>query len=642
MQQAPERLRKERDEALVRLSSLEAEIAAQPIRAEELERLRLENAGLKSNLSEFERLKSDVVALQAQNARLNAEVSRAYAQYEELTRKAEELNRREQDIFELQARLDEITASWNPVKVKELEIQRDAFARQVDYLQSTLTEREQQIEEIQRKLKAFDQVGFDHLKDRVAELDQENAALRNNLRQYEAHVAELLANKERLRRAGELERKNLQLQEEKAAYEVDLQDLRSQVTQLGALQSLVERVTQDNAELKQQLDLWNDSEKQRLDRGARAFDALRELLDKPEYNKPLDNRIQAWPGDRQVVILISEYARQHDFEYDPSRIRAFLAAIRSSRFIVLKGFSGTGKTSLPILVARAIGAKCEVIPVQPSWKSKVDLLGFFNHFDQRFLPTLFTKALLKAHLPAFQDRHFFIVLDEMNLSRVEYYFSDFNVRLQDTNKPMVELFDNATVGNLPAEGIGRYIRNGNQIEIPRNVTFIGTINDDETTYALSDKIYDRAQVIDFTESSRSLLHGTMPSESEVRLLLSFAGYVDEGTAFTLPEADRRELDKFLTELNKVLRERFFLNLSYRPRAQILEFVRAYVSANGDRSEALDLQIISKVLPKIRFSHKSGFDEDLKQFGEELQMLWPYPDQSPDMTREALELMKARA
>jgi hypothetical protein len=95
-------------------------------------------------------------------------------------------------------------------------------------------------------------------------------------------------------------------------------------------------------------------------------------------------------------------------------------------------------------------------------------------------------------------------------------------------------------------------------------------------------------------------------------------------------------------LNKELRARFYANLSYRPRGQIQSFMQAFFMAGGHMSDALDLQMVSKVLPKIRYSHRSGFETDLQEFAKFLQQHWPYPRQSPVKTKLALDLLKAQA
>ena len=631
-------LQRERDETQLHVASLSAEVALNDEKLKELERLRLENAGLRAKLLDVEAAKSEIAGLQAEGARLAEQLQQERSRRDELARKAEELGRREQQAIELEARIEEISTTWKPERVIELEKQCEALSRQVEYLKGYTTSCEHRIEELQAELSKNSPAVVDTLREQNASLLAENFALSEKIKRYELHVAELSTNIERLRRAGDLEKQNYQLIADRAALRTEMDKLKSQLSQYEAYRSLVQKIQLENQELKQAIDAVNESEQRRQQQGERAFDALRGLVEDPRYNRSLSGKIKPWPGDSEVVKLVDTMAKAKGFVFSLSQIRWLLASIRSSRFIILKGFSGLGKTSLPIIVARAIGAPCEVIPVQPSWKSKVDLLGFFNHFDQRFLPTLFTKALLKAQLPAFQDRHFFIVLDEMNLSRVEYYFSDFNVKLEDPNDPTIELFDNASIGvKLSVSGIGKYIRDGNRLPIPRNVTFVGTVNDDETTYSISDKIYDRAQVMDFQDISQSG-HGTLPSEDEVFDPLSFVGYLDSQPK----DGHNEEIDRFLNDLNKELRNRFYANLSYRPRGQIQAFIRAYLIADGNPSEALDLQMVSKVIPKIRYSHRSGFDEDIRELGEYIQKSWPFAGKVPEKTRRALELLKAQA
>jgi 5-methylcytosine-specific restriction endonuclease McrBC GTP-binding regulatory subunit McrB len=115
--------------------------------------------------------------------------------------------------------------------------------------------------------------------------------------------------------------------------------------------------------------------------------------------------------------------------FSQAQLRDLLALLRTHDLIVLAGDSGSGKTSLVRGVAEAIGGVCTVVPVKPNWTGPEDLLGYYNPIERRFLPTPFLKALLDA-ARAPQVLHL-IVLDEMNLARVEHYFADFLSRLEE-------------------------------------------------------------------------------------------------------------------------------------------------------------------------------------------------------------------
>ncbi len=636
-----DQLQKEKEAAENQINELLEELDRSSSEMNELARLRQEHGKYRATLDELSSTKTEIQALEQRVQRLSDLLNKEQAKRDKLAQQAQNLARKEQQLIDLEARMEEMSAEWQSDRVIELEAERNALKRQVDKFEELIGSREAQIEKLQTQLKQLDTESPAILQEINDSLSEALRAKEKELQQYQTYKAQFVEKKDLLRRASELEEQNLHLLEEKVALQRELGQLQAQLSQQSAYQALLERVKLENSELKQDIEVLNESEKRRQERGARAFEAFQIIINKREYKKSFQEQIQDWPGDSAVIDLASQMATKTGFHFSSSQLRAFLASIRSARLVILKGFSGLGKTSLPILFARAIGAPCEVVPVQPSWRSKVDMLGFFNHFDQRFLPTQFTKALLKAQLPAFKNRHFFIVLDEMNLARVEYYFSDFNVKLEQTNNPAIELFDQAGVGvDLSKNQLGDYIKDGNRLQIPENITFIGTINDDETTYAISDKIYDRAQVIDFFEASEHPGHGTLPSESESEDPLKFDQYQSAWEESSLPNATTKKIDNFLAQLSQELRERFYLSLSYRPRRQMREFIRAYSMANGSKSEALDLQIISKVIPKIRYSHRTDFEENLDQFSEQLQKLWPYSGK-PDKTIRRLELLKVQ-
>lgn len=610
--------------------------------AGELQRLRSEYstvaAALERARSERAAAEARVEALREQIETLREEIASESALRRELLQKAGRLDERERQLIELEAALADTGAAWQPERITELELDRDALRRQSQTLKDRLAEKEKEVSDLTLTLNAYDKDSARYWKQQFDELLVAHREQSQMLLSLEGLDEELRQKKEILRRAEAAVTRNVQLLEHNTVLQSEVQALRAEQDEARTYQTLYERSRAQCELLRKEVAALTQSDQLRLERGERAFEAFNLLLGERRYVQSLANSIQPWSSDAEVVTRTRKLATEQKFQFSDAKIRGFLAAVRSSRLIILRGLSGTGKTSLPILFAYAIGAPCEVIPVQPSWRSKVDLLGFFNHFEQRFLPTQFARALFKAQLPAFANRHFFIVLDEMNLARVEYYFNDFNVKLQEQNDPLIELFEHASVDvQLPADGVGQYIKQGNQMRIPPNVTFVGTINDDETTFAISDKIYDRAQVIDFWESTGGG-RGTLPTERKTSgpyVPLRFDEYRELWKASS-PSAELiRRLDDFLDLLNVDLHERFGLNLSYRPRGQVHDFVRAYTMAGGNESEALDLQLIAKVLPKIRYSHRPDFKQELEQFGKSVEDLWPYPGRRPTLTQEAL-------
>ena len=188
----------------------------------------------------------------------------------------------------------------------------------------------------------------------------------------------------------------------------------------------------------------------------------------------------------------------HAHWYDELVSQVFVAslgtAMRTSRLIIIQGVSGTGKSSLPRYFAKSIGAEYRDVPVQSSWRDKNDLVGMYNSFARMFRDTEFSRALYEAS--RYPQTPFFIILDEMNLSRIEHYFADFiSVMEQEENARRIELMDHDPAGN-DGDGMFDKSRDGAlYLKIPDNVWFIGTANTDESTFEITRRVYDRAQVV---------------------------------------------------------------------------------------------------------------------------------------------------
>ena len=150
--------------------------------------------------------------------------------------------------------------------------------------------------------------------------------------------------------------------------------------------------------------------------------------------------------------------------------------------------SGTGKTSLAVAFGEFVGTPSVVVPVQPMWKERSDLLGYYNEFTRRFNETPILETVYAAGA---SDEIRVIVLDELNIARVEYYFSEFLSLLELPAGDARQL----VVAASGAYGDPRRMSHG-RILLPDNVWFLGTANNDDSTFAISDKVYDRAMVLD--------------------------------------------------------------------------------------------------------------------------------------------------
>ncbi len=318
----------------------------------------------------------------------------------------------------------------------------------------------------------------------------------------------------------------------------------------------------------------------------------------------------SYRGDEKFINEFIQFCSEAGFKYDEALVRAFISSIKSSKLTILKGYSGTGKSSLPELLAMCLNAECITIPIQPNWRTKQDIIGFYNYFTNKFIPTELTQTLIRANVS--KDKIFFIVLDEMNLSRVEYYFSEFNSKIWlSEDKRYIELFEG---NSLYDDEVSKYIVN-NKIKIPNNVFFIGTINEDDSVSPISDKIFDRAQVVEFIQLPEIKKVGDLDlakSKSRKDKFTKFDSFIDK----SINECEFNRSMEIIDLVNKFMKENFDKVIGYRSIKQVKDFIRFYLGSGGSEIDALDYQLVSKFMPKIKFMYSESEMSKL----EELHLL----------------------
>ena len=161
--------------------------------------------------------------------------------------------------------------------------------------------------------------------------------------------------------------------------------------------------------------------------------------------------------------------------------------------MILQGMSGTGKTSLAYAFGEYINNQAVVVPIQPMWKERTDLIGYYNEFTKKFNETTLFQKLYEAN---YNDQIYITVLDEMNIARVEYYFAEFLslLELPDHKKRYLDVISDMWENDPKLLNEGKLL-------LPRNMWFVGTANNDDSTFAISDKVYDRAMVINLDKKS---------------------------------------------------------------------------------------------------------------------------------------------
>lgn len=214
----------------------------------------------------------------------------------------------------------------------------------------------------------------------------------------------------------------------------------------------------------------------------------------PEYVQPVYNRTISL---EEICINFRNYAASRlGLYYELEVMKQVFASFGAAKMLILQGISGTGKTSLPYAFGQYIQNPSVICSVQPSWRDRTELFGYYNDFTKKYTETDFLKTLYEAHY--YEDPRV-VILDEMNIARVEYYFAEMLsiLELPREEERFVTVVSN-TAANDPA------LMKEGKIWIPNNVWYVGTINNDDSTFAVADKVYDRAIPIDLDDRAEFL------------------------------------------------------------------------------------------------------------------------------------------
>ena len=275
--------------------------------------------------------------------------------------------------------------------------------------------------------------------------------------------------------------------------------------------------------------------------------------------------------------------------YDISDIRRFVAGMAVSKMLILQGMSGTGKTSLAHAFGDFIDNPSTVIPVQPMWKERTDLIGYYNEFTKRFNETTLLEKMYEAN---YSKDIYITVMDEMNIARVEYYFAEFLSLLELPNAEERLL----TVVSDVWEDDPTQLENGN-IKLPPNMWFIGTANNDDSTFAISDKVYDRAMIMNLDSKAEPFV---APTTGNTRISAKqFEDLAEQ--AMREYEVTSRNLHR-IELLDNYLIEHFQITFGNRIMKQIKNYIPVFVACGGDELEALDDILSKKVLRKLEMQN----------------------------------------
>lgn len=319
-------------------------------------------------------------------------------------------------------------------------------------------------------------------------------------------------------------------------------------------------------------------------------------------------------ADLPPIETIIERITQRGLSYPEAVLRSYHVALQTKPLVILPGISGMGKTRLTRLYADAVhqvpSAAADnpyylLVAVQPDWHNAKDLLGYYNALTNTFHPTAFLRFLYRA--VADPQHPYYVCLDEMNLARPEYYLAPILSALETAEHTI----DLGAPSSVVTTVNGETLRN--PFTLPLNVHLTGTVNVDESTFGLSDKLLDRANIIELAEvdlaAFRRVYHE--PIDSSVWQVIV-------------------EVESILQAASQPF--------GYRTVAELLRYVQR---AKGvlPIHEALDLQIKQKILPKLRGEDSPRLRRALGQLLETFEQseagLGPFP-QSAAKVRQMLE------
>jgi outer membrane murein-binding lipoprotein Lpp len=620
----------------VRKAELERLVAER----EEQERLRAVLADLEHQCAvknqENQELRNEVGELENQRHNVTQILEKMQREIGDLDAKRGEAQSLDSQIAELRSRLEEARQTIRnlaelEVKLNHLSNEKAILERTIEELRATAEsareeaarlnkgtgeariEAEQVVRELReaRREKAELAVIIDTLR-------QEQRALENSAERFEQKIDDLRASSKSAQEEAERDRQLALKAKEEAERTLrelvisqkERQRIRIEVGELHAKKAVLE---QEVLRLEGRL-------------GSRAggveapLAAYADLLEKPPLCLSKDMFAGGqWDDQDESYFLqrVKKVLQKEGLVFPQRIIDAFHTSLKChdiNPITVLAGVSGTGKTLLPVRYAEIMGMHRLVMAVQPRWDSPQDMFGFYNYLEKEYKATELSRALVRMdpfNYPSGQfpmlksewakDRLMLVLMDEMNLARTEYYFSEFLSRLElrrtvsepsnKTNRSEAEIELDAGPGEH------RF-----RLWVGPNVFFVGTMNEDETTQTLSDKVLDRANVLRFGKPDEKVKAVSI-SSNQVTIsekYLSFDQWKRWRREFQENSDWYEPVSKWTTKINAAL-NRVGRPFGFRVLQAIGHYVANYPRVeDGERYKlAFADQIEQKIIPKIR-------------------------------------------
>ena len=548
---------------------------------------------ISSQQAELVRIQADRKAQEELRAEVIAQSEKLKSLMAELARAGKDVAAEEAKVVSLATQKAELTASVDDLNKRLEKLQQDIADRTL-HLNSVLND---------INLRTID---LDRLK-------VTQAATENILERAKVSLNQTLGELEKAKQGlAETENTKIRLEKEVERLKAELESLETWRATLTALLQKIE------ADLK------------RVHPQASGEDRYRDLWEPLQF-APLPTRPilkpKAKDAETSSLETTAAYLESHGLQYPKRVLHAFHAALKTadmSPLVVLAGISGTGKSLLPKRYSEAMGIHMVSLAVQPRWDSPQDLFGFFNHLEGRYKATELARAMVqfeRYNRPSWNlpkdwkherdDRMLLVLLDEMNLARVEYYFSEFLSKLE-TRRSILNTEADARSRD-PVEialdtGSLREGEHNIRLYPGRNLLFTGTMNEDESTQSLSDKVLDRACVLRFGRPAKmSSAQAQTPLAAEKNGLA-----YDTWRLWCEPDlssADEKKVNTWIGELNDAM-EQIGKPFAHRVHQAVLSYAGNYPRESNRVQLAMADQIEQRIMPKLRGLELEGNQEAL--------------------------------
>ncbi len=573
-----------------------------------------------------------------------------HAKKVQLDQRESELNKREQQLKETETSQKQ---EWDDLKQakatltarvdEEMERERQSHQAQTAQLNGKLDSVWDKVDALQQQLANFDELSHTLGDQSAEEFLQQQTDLKQEIRNLKRTLAEsdsaaLTEENEQLRqrvseqeaRFNDMQPQLLQAQTEAAHKRIAATELRTVQLEKRVLEQHKNTLSVHIDDLESRIAQLTDAHKTQTPFPAMSnmdthknFRATLELEDVPDLG--------IFAEELQHRIAQAERVKLY---YPIEDIRVLLGGLAMSQLHVFQGISGTGKTSLAKAFAKAVGGFCTDIAVQAGWRDRDDLLGHYNAFERKFYEKDCLQALYQAQTPRWSDTCNVILLDEMNLSRPEQYFSEFLSALEkNTHQERLISLAETALPNAPQN-----LKGGRQILVPQNVWFIGTANHDETTNELADKTYDRAHVMTLPKQDHRF-----DIDPYNKAKFSFSSL---NSAFDNAEAEYKEkVEELLNQLTnhnitEQLADTFGLGWGNRFERQAKRFIPVMLACGASDGEALDHLLSTRVMRSGKVTGRYDVAaDDIGLLTDALTNFWTTSKLKGDPSK-SLELLNA--